>query len=49
VRFALGSSAVFSRNDKATDSERFYRSVTEFLGSPEEMTEVEGLLKWWNL
>ncbi|TEB09971.1 hypothetical protein FA13DRAFT_1759839 [Coprinellus micaceus] len=45
----LGSSAVFSRNDKATDSERFYRSVIEFLETPSETAEVEDLLRWWNV
>ncbi|KAJ3550552.1 hypothetical protein NMY22_g398 [Coprinellus aureogranulatus] len=49
ARFALGSSAVFSRNDKTTDSERFYRSIIAFLESPSEKKEVDELLKWWNV
>ncbi|KAJ3507987.1 hypothetical protein NMY22_g16758 [Coprinellus aureogranulatus] len=48
VRFALSSSAVFSRNDKSTDSERFYRSILHFLQSPSEAEEVGELIKWWN-
>ncbi|KAJ3534492.1 hypothetical protein NMY22_g6900 [Coprinellus aureogranulatus] len=48
VRFSLSSSAVFSRNDKSTDSERFYRSILSFLESPTESQEVNELLKWWN-
>ncbi|TEB23232.1 hypothetical protein FA13DRAFT_1640163 [Coprinellus micaceus] len=49
VRFALNSSAIFSRNDKSTDSERFYRSIMDFLESPSECEEVEGLIRWWNM
>lgn len=49
VRFALSSSPVFSRNDKVTDSERFYRSIVEFLEEPSEKEEVSALLKWWNV
>ncbi|KAJ3517088.1 hypothetical protein NMY22_g14042 [Coprinellus aureogranulatus] len=48
VRFSLSSSAVFSRNDKSTDSERFYRSIMDFLESPSEHEEVDELIKWWN-
>ncbi|TEB18276.1 hypothetical protein FA13DRAFT_1639196 [Coprinellus micaceus] len=48
VRFSLTSSAVFSRNDKTTDSERFYGSVLGFLELPSETSEVEALLRWWN-
>ncbi|KAJ3509290.1 hypothetical protein NMY22_g16344 [Coprinellus aureogranulatus] len=48
VRFALGSSAIFSRNDKSTDSERFYRSILQFLESPSEAEEVQELIEWWN-
>ncbi|TEB18192.1 hypothetical protein FA13DRAFT_1649581, partial [Coprinellus micaceus] len=49
VRFALTSSAVFSRNDRVTDSERFYRSIIDFLELPSEKREVDALMKWWNL
>lgn len=48
VRFALTSSPIFSRTDLATDSERFYNSVVDFLEDPEENTEVQELLVWWN-
>lgn len=48
VRFALTSSPVFSRTDIATDSERFYNSIVEFLEDPDENTEVQELLVWWN-
>lgn len=48
VRFALGSSATFSRNDKLTDSERFYKTIVDFLESPSEHEEVTELLRWWN-
>ena len=49
VRFSLMSSAIFTRNDKVTNSERFYRSLMEFLELPSEVEEVESLLRWWNL
>ncbi|KAJ3539561.1 hypothetical protein NMY22_g4686 [Coprinellus aureogranulatus] len=49
VRFALTATAVFSRNDRATDSERFYSSILEFLEDPDEVEEVTSLLKWWNV
>ncbi|KAJ3528944.1 hypothetical protein NMY22_g9199 [Coprinellus aureogranulatus] len=48
VRFSLSSSAVFCRNDRSTDSERFYKTIIEFLESPSEEEEVGDLLKWWN-
>lgn len=48
VRFALSSSAVFSRTDTVTDSERFYTSLLEFLDSAEEKGSVDMLLIWWN-
>ncbi|KAJ3502959.1 hypothetical protein NMY22_g18413 [Coprinellus aureogranulatus] len=48
VRFALGSSAVFCRNDRTTDSERFYKSIVDWLESPEEHEEVQSLINWWN-
>lgn len=48
VRFALSSSAVFCRNDRSTDSERFYKSIIDWLESPSEQEEVEALLKGWN-
>lgn len=48
VRFALSSSAVFSRTDTTTDSERFYDSVIEIFEDPDERLEVNDLLIWWN-
>ncbi|KAH6899085.1 hypothetical protein BKA70DRAFT_1231024 [Coprinopsis sp. MPI-PUGE-AT-0042] len=48
VRFALSSTAVFSRNDKITDSERFYNSIVGFLEDPEEHVDVKKLLVWWD-
>ena len=48
VRFALASSPVFSRSDTATDSERFYNSVLDLFGDPDEQGEVNDLLVWWN-
>lgn len=48
ARFALSSSAVFSRTDLATDSERFYNTVLEFLYDVEEKEDVDSLLMWWN-
>lgn len=48
VRFALSSSAVFSRTDTTTDSERFYDSIIEIFEDPDEQIEVNDLLIWWN-
>jgi hypothetical protein len=48
LRFALSSTAVFSRTDTVTDSERFYNSILDFFDDVEEQQEVEGLLAWWN-
>ncbi|KAI0058387.1 hypothetical protein BV25DRAFT_1810724 [Artomyces pyxidatus] len=48
VRFALSSSAIFSRTDTTTDSERFYDTACELLDDPEEALEVQELLIWWN-
>ena len=48
VRFALSSSAVFSRTDTVTDSEFFYSLVIDLLEDKGEATEVADLLKWWN-
>lgn len=48
VRFAISSSPVFSRTDTATDSETFYLSILELLEDPEEKSEVEELISWWN-
>jgi hypothetical protein len=48
TRFALSSSAVFSRSDTVTDSERFFSSIVELFEDPEEKEEVEDLLVWWN-
>ncbi|KAH6902903.1 hypothetical protein BKA70DRAFT_1111735 [Coprinopsis sp. MPI-PUGE-AT-0042] len=48
IRFALSASAVFSRNDTITDSERFYNSIATFLEDPEEQSDVKKLLAWWD-
>jgi hypothetical protein len=48
ARFALTSSAVFSRTDTVTDSERFYNSLLELLDDVDEREEVGDLLVWWN-
>ncbi|KIM63593.1 hypothetical protein SCLCIDRAFT_116776, partial [Scleroderma citrinum Foug A] len=46
--FGLTSTQVFSHTDLITDSERFYTSILELLGDPEEKEEVDQLLGWWN-
>ncbi|KAJ3506635.1 hypothetical protein NMY22_g17185 [Coprinellus aureogranulatus] len=48
VRFALSSSAVFSRTDLVTDSEFFYNLIIDLLEDQQEHLEVKDLLKWWN-
>ena len=48
ARFALSSSAVFSRTDTVADSERFYTSLLELLDDVDEREEVGDLLVWWN-
>ena len=48
VRFALASSAVFSRTDTTTDSERFYNTVLDLFADAEEQEEVSDLQTWWN-
>ena len=48
TRFALSSSAVFSRTDTVTDSERFYNSILEYFEDIDEQDEVRELLIWWN-
>ncbi|KAJ3518520.1 hypothetical protein NMY22_g13631 [Coprinellus aureogranulatus] len=48
VRFALSSSAVFSRTDLVTDSEFFYNLIIDLLEDEHEYVEVKDLLKWWN-
>ena len=48
TRFALSSSAVFSRTDTVTDSERFYNSVLELLEDDDEKEEIQALMIWWN-
>ncbi|KAF8956821.1 hypothetical protein BDZ97DRAFT_1763403 [Flammula alnicola] len=48
ARFALSSSSVFNRTDTTTDSERFYNSILELLEDPDETSEVNNLLAWWN-
>ncbi|KAH6866052.1 hypothetical protein BKA70DRAFT_1135013 [Coprinopsis sp. MPI-PUGE-AT-0042] len=48
LRFALCSSATFSRSDSVTDSETFYNSMIDLLEDPEEQAEVRLLLAWWN-
>ncbi|KAH6869707.1 hypothetical protein BKA70DRAFT_1451784 [Coprinopsis sp. MPI-PUGE-AT-0042] len=48
VRFALTSTATFSRTDTITDSEKFYNSLITLLEDPEEQSEVKMLLRWWD-
>jgi hypothetical protein len=48
ARFALLSSATFTRSDTVTDSERFYNSILMVLEDPDEKTEVDSLFVWWN-
>ena len=48
ARFALSSSAVFTRSDTTTDSERFYNSVLDLLEDQDKAKEVDDLLVWWN-
>ncbi|KAG1861371.1 hypothetical protein C8R48DRAFT_748358 [Suillus tomentosus] len=48
VRFALSSSSVFSRTNTTTDSETFYHSLLDLFEDPDESTEVDELLTWWN-
>ncbi|RXW14333.1 hypothetical protein EST38_g11517 [Candolleomyces aberdarensis] len=48
IRFALSSASVFTRSDKDTDSETFYRSIIDLLDDPKEDAEVKELLSWWN-
>jgi hypothetical protein len=48
VRFALSSSAIFSRTDSAMDSNRFFTSLLGLLDDIDERQEVEDLLAWWN-
>jgi hypothetical protein len=48
MRFALSSSAVFSRTDTITDSEHFYASILDLFDDVDEKVEVEDLLVWWN-
>ncbi|KAJ3501304.1 hypothetical protein NMY22_g18974 [Coprinellus aureogranulatus] len=48
VRFALSSTATFSRSDTVTDSEYFYFLIIDLLNDPEEQDEVTSLLQWWN-
>ncbi|KAH6909842.1 hypothetical protein BKA70DRAFT_1102178 [Coprinopsis sp. MPI-PUGE-AT-0042] len=48
VRFALTSTATFSRTDTITDSEKFYHSLITVMEDPEERSEVKLLLRWWD-
>ena len=48
ARFALSSSAVFTRSDTVTDSERFYNTIVDLLNDCDESNEVDQLLVWWN-
>jgi hypothetical protein len=48
VRFALSSTAAFSRSDTITDSQRFYDTVLDLFDDVEESTEVNELMAWWN-
>ncbi|KAJ3499963.1 hypothetical protein NMY22_g19426 [Coprinellus aureogranulatus] len=45
---SCASGSVFSRTDKATDSEFFYNLIIEVLEDPDEYVEVVELLRWWN-
>jgi hypothetical protein len=40
--------SIFSRTDKATDSERFYLSLFDLLDDSREKREVDALISWWN-
>ena len=46
--FALTLAQVFSCTDLVTDSEHFYTSILELLDDPEEKSEVDQLMAWWN-
>ncbi|KAG6916133.1 hypothetical protein DXG01_008324 [Tephrocybe rancida] len=48
VRFALSSTATFSRSDLVLDSERFYLSILELFDDVDEQQEVNDLVNWWN-
>ncbi|KAG1805831.1 uncharacterized protein BJ212DRAFT_1449518 [Suillus subaureus] len=48
VQFALSSSLVFSQTDTTTDLETFYHSLLDLFEDPNESTEVNELLMWWN-
>ncbi|KIJ59509.1 hypothetical protein HYDPIDRAFT_177796 [Hydnomerulius pinastri MD-312] len=48
AHFSLTSAQVFSRTDLVTNSERFYNSILELLGDPDEKDEVDQLTPWWN-
>ncbi|KAJ3521526.1 hypothetical protein NMY22_g12276 [Coprinellus aureogranulatus] len=48
VRFALSSTAIFSRTDSVTDSEFFYNLIVDLLEDETEAVEVAELLQWWN-
>ncbi|TEB19079.1 hypothetical protein FA13DRAFT_1802631 [Coprinellus micaceus] len=48
LRFSLSHWNIFNRNDKNADSERFYAGILDFLEDPQEQTEVDELMKWWN-
>lgn len=39
---------MFCRNDRSTDSERFYKTINDFLMMPSEKEEVDELIQWWN-
>jgi len=48
AQFALSLSAVFSRTDIVTNSQRFYDSILNLFKDVEEREEVEDLIDWWN-
>lgn len=48
TRFALSSQQTFARTDYITETERFYNTIMELLEDPNELTEVNELLLWWN-
>ncbi|KZP21867.1 hypothetical protein FIBSPDRAFT_910647 [Athelia psychrophila] len=49
VRFAMSSSACFSRTDYVTDSEKFYKTVMELFNDTRARTRMNELKTWWNI
>ncbi|KAF6760739.1 hypothetical protein DFP72DRAFT_988103 [Ephemerocybe angulata] len=48
IQFCLSSAPSFSRSNGTSDSENFYNLILELLEDPEEQSEVQDLLSWWN-